>query len=119
MPSVLLFISLRGFESEEALARYLHPSYSEDGDMIPSDFIREVALTNYEPMCIEAVYEEEPTAVRHLVAGCSHADQWARRLPQDLKADVSVVVYSPNTVSFPEAARRLQFCGIFPYSESK
>lgn len=119
MSSVLLFSAKKAFHSEKALRAYLHPSYSRDGDMMASDFMREVGLKGYEPMCIEAVREPRPTSLKSMLAGFSYSEQWAHLVAEDSSIDTIVLVYSPNIVTRPEGALRLKFHAAFPYSSKR
>ena len=49
MSIVHLFVSTGRFSSFEALREYIDPTYTDDGDLIPSSFIEEVELDDYEP----------------------------------------------------------------------
>lgn len=48
------------FGSFEEMCTFIDQAYTEDGDGIPSAFMREVALSGYEPGCIEAIHSKKP-----------------------------------------------------------
>jgi hypothetical protein len=55
---------------------FVDETYTDDGDGVPSPFMREVALSGYEPACIEAIHEDAPVPLAVLLAGASYSDQW-------------------------------------------
>jgi hypothetical protein len=71
MASVHIFATLGRFESFEAMRQFIDPTYTDDGDSIDSEFIREVALSSFEPMCIEAMHSATPKPLRNLLEGAS------------------------------------------------
>ncbi len=56
MATVHVFVSTGRFHSSEEMRRFIDETYTDDGDGIPSPFMREVGLSEYEPMCIEAIH---------------------------------------------------------------
>lgn len=111
---VLVFAATRPFESDEAIHRYVHPSYTEDGDEVSSEFMRGVQLEQYEPSCIEIVSSTHPISLPSLLQNASYADQWIDYLPGLVTASQAVCLFSPNRVKQPTGSS-LSFCGAFPY----
>jgi hypothetical protein len=64
------------FRSFEEMWEFIDKTYTEDGNGIPSPFMREVGLSEYEPDAIEAIHKGKPTSVAELLAGASYDDQW-------------------------------------------
>lgn len=116
MNRVHIFISTGRFNSFAQLRQFIDMTYTEDGDGIPSPFIREAKLVNYEPGCIEAVISSRGVAVplTELLASSSWADQWLDFLPAAARADAAVCVYSPNNVLAPKACS-IEYIGEFCY----
>ncbi|MFN0054802.1 MAG: immunity 22 family protein [Planctomycetales bacterium] len=105
------------FRSFEEMRAYIDETYSEDGDGIPSAFMREVGLSEYEPGCIEAIPSECGSAVplSALLAGASYSDQRLPRLDRSRLADAAICVFAPNRADHPEGCS-LVYVGTFPYS---
>ena len=82
MDAVHIFVSTGRFRSFEEMRAYVDETYTEDGDGIPSAFMREVDLSEYEPNCIEAIPSKcgSPVPLSELLAGTSYADQWLPNL---------------------------------------
>jgi hypothetical protein len=93
---------------------FIDETYTEDGDGVPSPFMREVGLSGYEPGCIEAVHEGAPTPLATLLAGAAYADQWLAKLEGDRVADSAICVFAPNRVARPRASS-LEFVGAYDY----
>ena len=77
MNTVHIFISTGRFKSLDEMRAYIDETYTDDGDGIPSTFMNEVGLSEYEPHCIEAFPSKsaKPVPLSELVAGASYADQ--------------------------------------------
>ena len=114
MPSVHIFASQGRFSSFEAIRAFIDPIYTADGDQIDSEFIREVALSSFEPMCIEAMHSPTPKSLRNLLEGASYAEQWLPSLTVSCEADAAICVFAPNVVSQPERTS-LRYCGALSY----
>ncbi len=114
MAIVHIFISSSRFRSFEELRRFIDVTYTEDGEVIPSPFLREVGLSGYEPGCIEAINSDRPAPLSELLAGASYSEQWLDRLTGRRSADAAVCVYEPNEVRHPEGCS-LEYCGRFEY----
>jgi hypothetical protein len=82
--------------------------------MVPSVFMREVRLTVYEPMCIEAIHSEQRQRLSGLLSRASFSHQWMTQLDGTRRADAAICVFSPNQVETPEATS-LEYCGAFQY----
>src|SRR5687768_14863252 len=93
---------------------FIDKRYTEDGDGVPSDFIREVGLSGYEPGCIEAIHERAPIALANLLARASYADQWLPNVDVERVADSAICVFAPNRVAQPSASS-LEYVGAYDY----
>jgi hypothetical protein len=113
---VHVFASTGRFSSLEQLRKFIDMTYSEEGDGMPSPFIREARIEGYEPGCIEAVISENGSSVPlvELLVGVSYADQWLARVPRTLHANAAVCVYAPNAVLSPRACS-LEYVGEYQY----
>lgn len=114
MEKVHVFISTGRFYSFDEMRAFIDKTYTEDGDGVPSQFIREVGLTGYEPGCIEAIHEGAPTALATLLAGASYADQWLPNVGGARVADSAICVFAPNRVVRPSASS-LEYVGAYDY----
>ena len=114
MENVHVFISTGRFRSFEEMRAFIDATYTDDGDTIPSAFMREVALSEFEPGCIEAIHEERPMALAELLAGASYADQWLAKLDGTRVADSAICVFPPNRMSDPRRSS-LEYVGAFEF----
>lgn len=112
MVTLHVFISTGRFRTLEEMRNYIDETYTEDGDGIPSEFIEEVELDEYEPGCIEAFPSEtgKPVPLAQLVAGASWSDQWLKNFDGTAMADAAICVFSPNVVENPSNCS-LQYLG--------
>jgi hypothetical protein len=117
--SVHVFVSTGRFRSFEEMRAYIDMTYTEDGDGVPSAFMREVGLQRYEPMCVEANPSESgrPLPVAELIAGCSWADRWLPALDGTKTADAAICVFTPNLVPYPERCS-LEHLGVVHFQSS-
>ena len=118
MPTVHIFISSGRFHSFKELRLYIDETYTDDGDGIPSAFMREVGLSEYEPMCIEAIWEEQPMSLPRLLDGVSYSGQWTEQLSNIKLADAAICVFEPNLVLRPSECS-LEYCGAFEYKDDE
>lgn len=102
--AVHVFISSGRFGAFEQMRDYVDQTYTEDGDAIPSAFMQEVELHDYEPMAIETVPSDSglPIPIGDLLAQVSWSAQWLPALDRKRTADVAFCVFSPNLVPYPE-----------------
>ena len=116
MDTVHVFISTGRFRSHDGMRAYIDETYTDDGDGIPSAFMVEVGLEEYEPGCIEALPSEtgSPVPLSELLARASYADQWLPHLDGSRLADAAICVYPPNVADRP-ADCSLEYLGAFPY----
>lgn len=116
MNTVHVYISTGRFKSFQEMRAYIDKTYTEDGDGIPSAFMREVGLSKYEPGCIEAIPSASGAAVPlgELLAGASYADQWLPQLDGSRRADAAICVFTPNVADHPEGCS-LEYLGAFGY----
>ena len=117
MGTVHVFVSTGRFRSFKEMRTFIDETYTEDGDGVPSRFIEEVGLTDYEPGCIEAIHSKSGTAIplTELLAESSWADQWVRHLRGDTVADSAICVFDPNKLRHP-ARSSLEYLGAFSYT---
>jgi hypothetical protein len=114
METVHVFISTGRFHSFEEMRAFINETYTEDGDGIPSEFMREVELSDYEPGCIEAIHHDEPIPLSQLLEGASYSDQWLPKLDGTRIADSAICVFPPNQVGRPRASS-LEYVGGFEH----
>jgi hypothetical protein len=116
MNTVSVFISTGRFPSFEAMRGFIDKTYTEDGDSVASEFGEEVGLSEYEPMCIEAITSEtgQPVALSELLAGASWALEWLLQLDTTRLADAAICVFPPNTLERPEESS-LEYLGNFSF----
>jgi hypothetical protein len=114
MAVVHVFATSNRFRSESELDQFVDPLYSEDGDCTPSQFMREIQLSNFEPMCIESVYSEEALPLTDLLDGVSYLPQWQEQIPPGVRASAAVCVFEPNLVMTPQNST-LAYIGRFHY----
>jgi len=116
MDNVHVFICTGRFHTHEEMRAFIDETYTEDGDGVPSAFMREVGLFNYEPACIEAILSKSgsPVQLAELLAAASYADQWLKLLPQSLSADAAICVYSPNCMRNAKSCS-VKYVGQFSY----
>jgi len=117
MPSVHVFISTGRFKTVAEMRDFVDQKYTRDGDGIPSQFMSETGLENYEPMCIEAIRSTtgKPLALRDLLRNASYASQWLQAIEGDRRADAALCVFSPNVLATPAAAS-VEYVGEFRYA---
>lgn len=114
METVHVFAALRQFESREHLRELVDPKYTEGGDMVPSRFMSEIELGDFEPACIEVIHETEPMPLAQLVRDASWAHQWAHLIDSSILATAAICVFAPNTAGHPSGAS-IPHIGAFPY----
>jgi hypothetical protein len=114
--TVHVFISTGHFRSLDEMRAFIDETYTEDGDGIPSAFMNEVGLDEYEPHCIEAFPSQtgQPILLTELLAGASYSDQWLSRLDGTRLADAAICMFPPNEADHPEKCS-LEFIGAFEY----
>ncbi len=116
MATVHVFVSTDRFRSFEEMRAFIDQNYTEDGDGVPSAFMREVGLSGYEPGCIEAIHHGQPVPLPDLLAQTSYADQWISRVERSRRADCAICVFEPNSVRHPWRSS-LVYIGAFEYQE--
>jgi hypothetical protein len=116
MKSVHVFISSGRFCTIDEMRAYIDETYTDDGDGLPSEFIDEVALDEYEPHCIEAIVSSTgaPLPLSELLIGASFHEQWLPQVDGSRTADAAICVYPPNIVDDPEGCS-LEYVGAFNY----
>jgi hypothetical protein len=115
MSSVHIFASQGRFTSLEAIREFIDPTYTEDGDQIDSDFIREVGIDEFEPMCIEVIHSPVAKPLKALLENVSYSDQWLPQLRVACDADAAICIFEPNVVLRPESSS-LRYCGMLSYN---
>ena len=102
MDWIYVFVGNNRFTSFEEMRSFIHPGYTEDGDYIPSTLMKETQLSDYEPDCIEAVYEASSKAVNALLSENSYSEQWINQIKEDQQFNSAICMYSPNHLNHPE-----------------
>ena len=97
------------------MREFIDPSYTKDGDQIDSEFNREVGISEFEPMCIEAIHSETAKPLKLLLKGASYAEQWLPNLTVWCDADAAICVFEPNVVLRPEQSS-LRYWGVLFYN---
>src|SRR5262245_9384627 len=113
METVHVFVSTGRFRSFTEMRAFVEQTYTEDGEGVPSAFMREVGLSGYEPGCIECVHRPTPVPLPELLAGASYSDQWLHHLPAN-EVGEAICVFAPNQVARPEGSS-LRYAGSFGY----
>jgi hypothetical protein len=93
---------------------FVDPTYTDDGDMVPSAFITEVQLDRYEPACIEAVHAPGPKSLRDLLRGASFGERWLHLVDPSLVASEAVCVFEPNLPRQPKGSS-MRYCGCYQF----
>lgn len=109
-----VFVASGRFRSDAGLRRFVDATYSSDGEMVPSQFMREVELLDYEPMCIECIHSMTPLPLIELLQGVSNGDQWLPKVGSTLVAKSAICVFTPNVVARLQRTS-LQYVGAFDY----
>ncbi|KAA1257256.1 hypothetical protein LF1_52470 [Rubripirellula obstinata] len=116
MDTVHIFACARRFIDAQHFADFVEADYSDDGDIIDSEFMREIGLHDgYEPMTIEKCLLSDTANLRSALSGCSYLDQYINDLPIDLSADAIVCVFSPNRPKSPSLSS-MTYVGAFSYT---
>lgn len=114
LKQVHVFISTGRFRSFSEIRSFIDQRYTDDGDRIPSAFMREIELTHYEPGCIEAFHAGRLEPLVNLLSQASYADQWLAALDVSRTADSAICVFAPNQVRQPRGSS-LEYLGSFNY----
>lgn len=114
METVHVFIAAGRFHSFEEVRSFIDKTYTEDGDGVPSPFMREVGLSEYEPGCIEAIHASKPTTLAELLADASYNDQWLAKLDGNRVANAAICVFAPSFLAHPERSS-WEYVGAFRY----
>ena len=109
-----LFTCSGRFGSFEEMRSFIDPTYTEDGDMMPSAFMKEVQLEEFEPAGIEAIWEPRPLPLSQLLRESSWADQWLPQVDRSLSASEAICVFEPNRLRQPTRTS-LKYCGTCRY----
>ena len=112
---VYVFISTDRFQTAENLHSFLDPTYTEDGAMLPSTFMREVEQSEYESMCMEHFLTDSPVAVNLLLADASSASHWLPHINSSVQAKMALCVFSPTRLELPERSS-LTYLGSVTFS---
>ena len=118
MDLVHIFCCRNRFDSEEKLNRFVLATYSKDGDLIQSRFMREIGLLDeYEPMAIEREYFHRPIDLLSALGGFSYSNQFRLVRVEPTDVDAVICVYSPNVPSSPGKST-LEYVGAFVYNKN-
>ena len=104
METVHIFISTGRFKSFEEMRAFVDETYPEDGDGVPSEFIREVGLTEYEPGSIECEHRDSPIPLSEFLVRALYSNQWMPQLDRSQlaqTADALICVFEPIKVARP------------------
>jgi hypothetical protein len=112
---VYVFVSAGRFPSIEALHNFLDPTYTEDGDLLPSPFMSEVEQSEYEPMCVERILVDDPVTVSRLLADASYASYWLPHIDNTYQGNMALCIFSPNRLEHPERSS-LTYLGTVTFS---
>jgi hypothetical protein len=120
--TVHVFVAHGRFGSDAELQAFVDPIYTEDGDMVPSQFMLETGLSQYEPGWIERFHSTTPLPLHELLRGMSYADQWLDRVDASLAAESAICVFSQadiylgriNALNHPQRTS-IQCVGALPY----
>lgn len=118
MATVHVFLSTGRFRSFREIWSFIDEATTKGGKKIPSAFMEEVGLGDFEPGCIEAIPSKsgKPISVAELLANASYADEWLSKVDASRTADAAICVFAPNVVRTPKKTS-LEYLGGFPYSE--
>jgi Immunity protein 22 len=114
MATVHVFATSGRFSSFEQLHEFIDPTYTGDGELVPSRFISEVELDEYEPACIEAIHTSVPKALPDLLCQVSYGQQWLHLVDRSVVASEAICVFEPNRVIRPSKSS-MQYCGAYQY----
>lgn len=114
MQQVHVFTSNSRFSSFDEMRLFIDMKYDEDGDYIPSEFVSEVQLGNYEPACIEAIHRVSAVALPELLSGASYGEQWISKISRNEMFNAAICVFSPNNVRSPKTTS-LCYIGEFTF----
>ncbi|MEM7105294.1 MAG: immunity 22 family protein [Bacteroidota bacterium] len=112
MSWVYVFVAKNKFASFEEMRAFIDPGFTEDGDYIPSDLMKETQLFDIEPGFIEAVYEESPKVIRILLSESSYAEQWLSQIKEEQHFNNAICIYAPNHLDHPEGCS-MKYLGKF------
>src|SRR5688572_24517996 len=98
MEEVHLFVSTGRFRSLAEVRAYTDETYDDDGNGLPSPFMAEVGLDEYEPNCIEAYPSASgrPVPLAELLAGASYWEQWLPPVAGTSLADAAIFLFLPT-----------------------
>lgn len=114
MQLVHVFASSEIFATSADLTRFVRPTYTADGDEIPSRFGKDVGLSSYEPACIECMVSDTPRKISDLLSGASYGQSWAHTLRTEDSFCAAVCIFPPNVVVAPERSS-LQYFGAYEF----
>jgi hypothetical protein len=119
MDTVHVFMSTGRFHSFDEMRIFIDQTYTGDGDAVPSQFMREVELSSYEPTCIEAIHSNRPMPLGGLLRETSYSDQWLANVNCSAHvADAVICVFSPNRLRHPQNCS-LTYLGGFRYKAAQ
>jgi len=114
MPRVHVFASLRNFASEAELIEFVRPTYTKEGDEVPSSFGREVGISSFESGCIECMVSAKPQKIFELLSGASYGSSWIHGLHVEDEFCAAVCIYPPNVVATP-ARSSFKYLGAYEF----
>jgi hypothetical protein len=113
------------FDSEVDFERYIEQSYTEDGDSIPSQFMRDVGLDWYDDDFQEFEYHSARRSIRIALSGHSYSESFAPLLIQratelgiESVGAVFLLYELDNPPIPPSQDAPIRYIGSFPYRVS-
>lgn len=114
--------------NEDDLDAYVQQGYSDDGDLTPSQFMKDFNIPSYDEDFLEAEFLENPVAaIAQLLQGFSYDDQLIPRFTAicgnetDFKASAVVLLYNYKAqISGKRMSAgpvQLTFMGVTQYSQ--
>ena len=118
MDTVHIFCCSNRFTTDDSFAQFIEPTYTDDGDILDSEFMREIGLSDdYEPMAIERMLLNETAPVSTAITDCSYSAQFVDQIPLETVADAIICVYTPNIPRTPSSTS-LSYIGAFTYDRN-
>jgi hypothetical protein len=111
------------FESESAFERYVEERYTDDGDAIPSGFIRDIGIEWFDHDFQEFEFHDPPLLISEAVNGHSYSASFAPSLIAAARAKgydkVQAIFLLYDLEQEPKSPSRespVRFIGAFPYA---
>jgi hypothetical protein len=102
------------FDSEKEFSNYIRSKYDEDGDEIPSDFMKAFEIYDLNPDFQEVLFQENLSGED--LRQASYAETFVDRLG-DLSGNCAVLLYDYDYAGIVREANKLRFLGTFNYTK--